>query len=61
MNKKKEANKRVKIDKKSMREADRYFIIIIIILFILLSVAMVTIINPDMINNIKASIQNLFN
>ena len=61
MRKKKEVKSSVKVDRKAMKEANRYFIVIIIILFILLSVAMVTIINPNIIDDIKASLHNLFN
>ena len=47
-----------KLDKDTMKEANISFIIIIIILLILLSVATLTVINPEIF---KASIINLFN
>ena len=50
-----------KLDKDTMKEANISFIIIIIILLILLSVATLTVINPEIYNALKASIINLFN
>ena len=47
-----------KLDKDTMKEANISFIII---LLILLSVATLTVINPEIYNALKASIINLFN
>ena len=48
-----------KIDKESMKVTNTVFLITIIVLLILLSVATVTIINPSLIENIKANIRSL--
>ena len=48
-----------KLDKDTMKEANISFIIIIIILLILLSVATLTVINPEIYNALKASIINI--
>ena len=58
---KKDKKKKLVIDQKTMKTADIMFLIMIIILLILLSVAIISIISPELINNIKASLLNLFN
>ena len=53
--------KRVKIDKNAMQEANTGFIIIVVILFILLTVGVIGMINPDIYDIIGASLGKLFN
>lgn len=56
-----QTKKRIKVDKKTMKDANISFIIIIIILFILLTVGAIGIINPNVYDVIKASLGKLFN
>lgn len=49
-----------KVNKDAMNEANTWFIVIIVMLFVLLSVSFATIINPEIFDTIKASIINLF-
>lgn len=57
----KQIKKRVKIDKNAMQEANTGFIIIVVILFILLTVGVIGMINPDIYDIIGASLGKLFN
>lgn len=49
-----------KINKEAMNEANVWFMIVMVMLLILLSVSFATIINPEIVNMIKASLANLF-
>ncbi len=57
---KKKVGRPSKIDNDTMREVNVWFVFIIVILFVLLSMTIITIVNPNVIENIKASIINLF-
>ena len=49
------------VDYKTMRQFDILFIIIVVLLLLLLMVGFVFIFNPDLFNQIKANLYNLFN
>lgn len=49
-----------KINKEAMNEANVWFMVVMVMLLILLSVSFATIINPEMVDMIKASLANLF-
>lgn len=49
-----------KIDKDTMKVANISFMIVIIVLLILLSVAALSIISPELYESLKASVINLF-
>ena len=49
-----------KIDKETMKVTNVWFIIMIIILLILLSITTLSIVTPEVIDNLKATIINVF-
>lgn len=49
-----------KIDKDTMKVANISFMIVVIVLLILLSVAALSIISPELYESLKASVINLF-